>query len=60
MSSVKPLNPPQPLTKEHDCSDFDCGSEELNFFLRRLALKNQRKNSSRTCVTTRGNRGGRL
>jgi predicted N-acetyltransferase YhbS len=56
MSNDERLNPPLPITKNHDCSSFDCEIEELNFFLKRLAFNNQKKNSSRTYVATRENR----
>ena len=44
----------QALTAEHDCRDFNCGSETLDTFLRLHALKNQENDSSRTFVVCEG------
>ncbi|HAX2344580.1 TPA: GNAT family N-acetyltransferase [Escherichia coli] len=38
------------LTTEHELSTFDCGSQLLNDWLRRRAIKNQHLNASRTFV----------
>ncbi|MGH8755869.1 MAG: hypothetical protein ACREU0_08635 [Burkholderiales bacterium] len=35
---------------DHDTESFDCGKPELNDFLRRFALSNQRANLSQTNV----------
>lgn len=43
---------PTLLTREHDLSCFDCGSEPLNTYLYKYALQNQKKNSGRTFVVT--------
>ena len=51
-----PLNGPEPLTREHDCQPFDCGSEPLNEYLRRFAWINQQSGAARTYVATRGQR----
>lgn len=49
------LNPVVPLAKSHRTSDFDCGVESLNVFIKRFALRNQEKtHSARTFVLTRG------
>lgn len=41
---------PQPLTQEHDCSEFNCGVPVLNDWLKRRALANQATGASRTFV----------
>ncbi len=51
-----PLNAPEPLTREHDCLAFDCGSEPLNEYLRRFAWINQQAGAARTYVASRGRR----
>ncbi len=51
-----PLNAPEPLTREHDCLTFDCGSEPLNEYLRRFAWINQQAGAARTYVASRGRR----
>lgn len=48
-----PLKPVEKLLPEHDTGPFDCGKEELNRFLKRFALANQRASTSQTYVTTR-------
>ena len=50
------LKAPAPLTREHDCQAFDCGSEALDEYLRRFAWINQQAGAARTYVTTRGRR----
>jgi GNAT superfamily N-acetyltransferase len=47
------LSPVEKLRFEHDTEPFDCGKEELNRFLKRFALANQRASTSQTYVTTR-------
>ena len=49
-----PLNSPVPLDATHDVSAFDCGVPALNNYLRKFALQNQRGQSARTYVATRG------
>jgi predicted N-acetyltransferase YhbS len=44
------------LTKEHECSDFDCGYLLLNDWLRRYALRNQQANAAKTFVVCQGRR----
>jgi GNAT superfamily N-acetyltransferase len=59
LSSVEPEQPLSPITKlapGHDTAGFDCGSEELNRFLKRFALASQQANSAQTYVATRGTR----
>lgn len=40
------------LSETHHVSEFDCGVDALNTFLRSHALQNQKNNSARTYVTT--------
>ncbi|RJP29990.1 MAG: N-acetyltransferase [Candidatus Omnitrophota bacterium] len=42
--------PIEKLTAEHEVDSFDCGKEELNRFLKRFALMNQRSESSQTYI----------
>ena len=49
-----PLSPVEKLRPAHDTGPFDCGKEELNRFLKRFALINQRANSAQTYVACRG------
>lgn len=49
------FNLPVLLSKEHDCSSFDCGKQPLNDFLKKHALQNQIGGGARTYVLTRGN-----
>ncbi len=51
-----PLNVPQPLTREHECQEFDCGSAALNEYLCRFAWINQQAGAARTYVAARGRR----
>jgi GNAT superfamily N-acetyltransferase len=48
-----PLQGPDLFTEAHDVSLFDCGNDELNRFLQRHALNNQRNQSARTYVALR-------
>jgi GNAT superfamily N-acetyltransferase len=48
--------PPQLLTEDHDLSGFVCGEPDLDDWLRRWALANQRSGASRTYVATRKGR----
>lgn len=43
----------EPLARSHKVTDFDCGEPELDFYLKRFAFNNQRKEISRTYVTVR-------
>jgi hypothetical protein len=43
-----------PLERRHDVSRFDCGSEGLNAFLKKEAMKNQTGSKERTFVVTLG------
>lgn len=40
----------EPLSKHHDRASFDCGVKELNDYLKRYALQNQKKHISKTFV----------
>jgi hypothetical protein len=39
---------PEPLTADPDVSDFDCGEAVLDLWLKHTALRNERRNASRT------------
>ncbi|MDJ0616807.1 MAG: GNAT family N-acetyltransferase [Calothrix sp. MO_192.B10] len=52
MEQIKTINSPQPLTSEHDVSDFKSTSEPLNKWLREKALKNHEGDTARTYVVT--------
>lgn len=54
MSDDTGLHRPVLLSPAHDVSEFDCGKQPLNGFLRRFALQNQKSGKSRTYVATRG------
>lgn len=41
---------PQPLTSDHDCTDFSCGEPVLDEWLKRRAMANQVSGASRTFV----------
>lgn len=44
----------EPLSSGHEKSDFDCGSTDLNLFLKQFASQNQKKHLVRTYVCCRG------
>ena len=44
------LRAPEPLTQQHDCSGFDCGSPSLNLWLVQRALPNRARGVSRCFV----------
>lgn len=46
----------EPLTKNHDTKDFDCGEESLNIWLQKYALTNQASGFSKTFVVTQANK----
>ena len=50
------FNPVVLLEASHDRSQFDCGVEPLNIYLRQYALQNQKKGIVRNYVTCRGTR----
>ncbi len=41
---------PEPLTQDHQVSQFNCGNDTLNEWLKKRALKNQERGASRTFV----------
>lgn len=50
------IRQPEPLSEAHDTSDFDCGEESLNNWLRKRALANQVEGASRTFVAAEDER----
>jgi GNAT superfamily N-acetyltransferase len=50
------LIPPAKLQPAHDVSEFDCGAEELTFWLKRWAWVNQRAGNASVYVACRGER----
>jgi GNAT superfamily N-acetyltransferase len=50
---VSGFGPIEKLSAAHDLSHFDCGEDELDRFLQRHALANQKANSAQTYVTCR-------
>lgn len=50
MPEIK-YQPTELLAKSHDCKSFDCEEDELNKYLKRFALNNQKKDIARTYVT---------
>jgi GNAT superfamily N-acetyltransferase len=48
------LGAPEPLSERHEVSEFDCGVESLNEWLKRRALRNQVSGASRTFVVCNG------
>ena len=52
------LSAPTPLTAQHATQSFDCGTDSLNDWLKRRALKNQIQGASRTYVLTSAERDG--
>lgn len=51
---ARPVEPPRPLTPEHDCSGFACGEAALDEWLVRRAWRSQRAGSARTYVACAG------
>lgn len=49
-----PLSPVEPLTSNHDLTQFDCGKASLTDWLRRFARMNQASGDTRTYVVHRG------
>ena len=56
MARASRVRSPRPLTRKHECGQFDCGREPLNDYLKRFAWLNQQAGAARTYVATRGNR----
>ncbi len=52
---MEKITEPRPITKEHSFANFDCGTDSLNDWLRRHALKNQASGASRTFVACSNN-----
>jgi len=52
MSSLAPLNRPEPLGAHHQVAAFDCGAPALNEFLSRHALGNHQSGTAKTYVAT--------
>ena len=52
MSSIVPLNRPEPLGAHHQVAAFDCGSPPLNEYLVRYAMTNHQSGSAKTFVAT--------
>jgi len=50
------ISAPSLLTKDHVVTDFDCGVDELNVWLKKRALQNQSSNATRTYVASDGDR----
>ncbi len=48
-----PLSPIEKISKAHDASTFDCGTESLNAWLKRYALVNQQNDAAQTYVLHR-------
>lgn len=48
------LSVPEPLRDYHDLSEFDCGEESLNRWLRKRARRNAADDASRTFVVCSG------
>lgn len=51
---MKPLSPPEPLTDQHEVSEFSCGEVALDQWLRQRAGQNERSGASRTYVVCDG------
>ena len=56
MATDAPIGKPVPLDKNHDLSDFDCGVEALNEYLRKYAYANHQNRSARIYVAVREGR----
>jgi predicted GNAT family N-acyltransferase len=50
--SESAMHRPSPLTSDHQIAGFRCGEPELEAFLQRFALENQRGGKTRTFVAT--------
>lgn len=56
MAESESIHSPVPLTHDHNCEDFDCGSDPLNEYLRRFAWVDQRAGAARTYVAIQAGR----
>lgn len=54
--SADEISAPEHLTDQHDVSAFNSGTPELDNWLKRRALANERQGASRTYVVTSGGR----
>lgn len=45
------ISAPEPITKQHDLSAFNCGEEVLDVWLRKRAISNHEQGASKTYVT---------
>ena len=54
MGEIDQLHSPEPLTEQHDCSDFCCGEPTLDLWLRTRARANQASGASRSYVLCDG------
>jgi GNAT superfamily N-acetyltransferase len=52
MNGASDISAPEHLKAEHDLSAFDCGTPELDTWLKRRALQNEALGASRTYVVT--------
>lgn len=52
MTSGTPISAPEHLNADHDLTTFDCGTPELDTWLKRRALQNETLGTSRTYVVT--------
>jgi len=55
-NAVSPLSLAEKLRFDHDTETFDCGHLELNRFLQRYAIVNQKAGTAQTYVVCRGNK----
>ncbi|MDG1734087.1 MAG: GNAT family N-acetyltransferase [Thalassotalea sp.] len=51
------ISEPLPLCSSFDLSQFDCGEESLNYFLKKKSMKNQVSGASKTYVCTVDGKG---
>ena len=54
-STEDPIRPPEKLSSVHDLSQFQCGEQALDDWLRKRGLANEETGASRTYVLCRGN-----
>lgn len=56
MTETEDITPPEKLTPEHNISSFDSGVPQLDDWLKRRALPNEKSGASRTYVVCAGGR----
>jgi GNAT superfamily N-acetyltransferase len=56
MGGVTPLNAPRPILQQDDASEFSCGDEIKDDWIRRFAIANHFGGGARVYVATRGAR----